>query len=217
MMNRLPKHLYYADGAENQVETLFVMESPHADELQDNVSFPCVGKTGQNMTAKLCPEETQSLGLLIKAGDNEFVKKYALFETFKFPLGLDITDGLSDNELLWKEMKKLDRLHCTDNRFNHYASLSEFFRQNITVFPNTYQSCFERAIQTFINLKEIVVCGFIAQAILMEVFGIPVPEYNIRRTTLFFNKNLDLCFICHPARVRNWPYVARQSQSILLP
>ncbi len=215
MMNRLLDHLFYADGAENQVETLFVMESPHIEELQDGVGFPCVGNTGKNMTAKLCPGEIQSLGMLIKDGNNEFARKCALFETFKFPLGLDLFEGLNEHELFWKKIKIIDSHHY-ENRFDHYDSLCNFFDQNIAIFPETYQRRFEYAVQTFINLKEIVVCGFIAQAILMEVFGIPVPEYNIRRTTLFFNKNLDLCFICHPARVRNWPYVARQTQSILL-
>lgn len=208
-MCRLPDHLFYADGAENQVETLFVMESPDTKELQDNIGFPCVGNTGRNMTAKLCPGETQSLGILIKNGNNEFARRCALFETFKFPLGLGITEGLNDNELLWKKMKKLDGLHRDDDRFNHYASLSDFFRKNIAAFPNTYQSCFVRATQIFNNLKEITVCGFIAQTIFMENFQISDPGYRIRMPILFFNQKLDLYFVRHPAHTTVWPYVVR--------
>lgn len=208
MMCRLPDHLFYVDGAENQVETLFVMESPHTEELQDDAGFPCVGNTGRNMTAKICPGEIQSFGILIKDGNNELARKYALFETFKFPLGLDLFEGLNEHELFWKKIKIIDSRHY-ENRFDHYDSLCNFFHQNIAIFPETYQRRFEYAVQIFNNLKEIVVCGFIAQAIFRETFHILDPGYCIRTPILFLNKNLDLYFVRHPAHTTVWPYVVR--------
>lgn len=102
-MDRLPKHLYFSDGAEKDVETLFILESPYEAELY--WEHPCMGQTGKKMSEVLIQHSDIAIGDLIQH-NNPQTRKYALFETFKFPLDESLTHGLDADELFWKEIKK---------------------------------------------------------------------------------------------------------------
>ena len=100
--NRLPKHLYYSTNADKCVEILFLIESPHTEELKEG--FPCMGATGCKMSEVLVNNISIPIGRLIKEG-NPTTRKYALFETFKFPLKPCSKEEFDSNELIWMRMK----------------------------------------------------------------------------------------------------------------
>ena len=192
-MDRLPKHLYFSDGAENDVETLFILESPYKEELY--WEFPCMGTTGKTMSKALIQNADIALGDLI-LHNNSQTKRYALFETFKFPLDKSLRHGLDADELFWQDIKKK----------RSRVLIRNFFSQNKLFFSYSYKCNLECAIKIFSRkLKEIVVCGDIAQEIFMQVFGIAYPDRD-NRVIEIVGKRIDLYFVEHPA------FAARKKQ-----
>lgn len=196
-MDRLPKHLYFPDGAENDVETLFILESPYEEELY--WEHPCMGQTGKKMSEVLIQHSDIAIGDLIQH-NNPQTRKYALFETFKFPLDESLTHGLDADELFWKHIKCLDSSLGRKSRDEHNQGLNNFWEENKASFPKTYQICLESSLKLFSNLKEIVVCGFIAQSIFLNVFQVKDPGYDQdRKKILVAGKTIDIYFIEHPS------------------
>lgn len=195
-MDRLPKHLYFSEGGENDVETLFVLESPYKDELY--WEFPCMGVTGKKMSDVLMQKSDIALGDLIRENCS-LTRKYALFETFKFPLDKSLTHGLDTDELFWKKIKEIK------NR----VQIENFFSQNISYFAGSYKKNFEYGISLFQNnLKTIVVCGDIAQVIFEEIFKeklVSIGQFVGEEV-----RTLDVVFTEHPAKAayenRCWNY-----------
>ena len=150
------------------------------------------------------------IGRLIKEG-NPATRKYALFETFKFPLKPYSKEEFDSNELIWTQMKNLDS-RSYSSRKERFVVLNQFLEKNAIAFPNSYQSCLESAVRLFENLKEITICGNIAQTVFMHFFGINDSENGQRVKKLIAEKDLDLYFIEHPAASlydgsnRSWAY-----------
>lgn len=187
-MDRLPKHLCFSNGAENDVETLFILESPYKEELY--WGFPCMGDTGKKMSEVLIKNSSIAIGNLIQH-DNPQTRKYALFETFKFPLDKSLTHGLDADELFWKEIK-------------NKKQIKKFFDQNRQLFSYSYKYNLECALKIFQkNLKEIVVCGDIAQSIFEVVFEDKLKQEKTP-------KSVNVVFVEHPAKAkyshRQWCY-----------
>ena len=187
-MDRLPKHLYFSDGAENDVEILFILESPYKEELY--WGFPCMGDTGKKMSEVLVNDKNIAIGDLIQH-NNPQTRKYALFETFKFPLDKSLTHGLDADELFWKEIK-------------NKKQIKKFFDQNRPFFSYSYKYNLECALKIFQrNLKEIVVCGDIAQSIFEVVFEDKLKQEKTP-------KSVNVVFVEHPAKAkyshRQWCY-----------
>lgn len=195
-MDRLSKYLYFSDGAENEVETLFILESPYKEELL--WEYPCMGKTGAKMSEILIHNSSVALGILIQH-NSSLTRKYALFETFKFPLDKSLKHGLDAEELFWQKIKmKSKRLQ-----------IEEFFRQNRSYFDSSYRCNLECGIRLFQRtLKTIVVCGNIAQVIFEEIFKEKFVQLgrSIKRGV----KTFDVVYAEHPARAaythRRWNY-----------
>lgn len=181
-MDRLPKHLYYSVGAEKVVGTLFVLESPYIEELY--WEYPCMGATGKKMSEALIQSAKIALGDLIQR-NNPQTRKYALFETFIFPLDEKLTKGLDVDELVWKKIK----------RRTGKLSIEKFFVRNQDFFPTTYKTNLMAGIQIFPNLKRIVVCGDIARLIFEKIFG-----KNLMQNKGCAGKCFDVVFVGHPAR-----------------
>lgn len=198
-MDRLPKHLYFSDGAENDVETLFILESPHKEELY--WGFPCMGDTGKKMSEILVNDKNIAIGDLIQH-NNPQTRKYALFETFKFPLDKSLTHGLDADELFWKKLKnKGDK-----------DQIKMFFEQNRQFFSYSYKYNLECALKIFQRkLKEIVVCGDIAQSIFEVVFEDKLKQEKTP-------KSVNVIFVEHPAKnLRNsrpWTYKSNTKASL---
>lgn len=195
-MDRLPKHLYFSDGAENDVETLFILESPYEEELY--WEHPCMGQTGKKMSEVLIQQSDIAIGDLIQHNNSQ-TKKYALFETFKFPLDKSLTHGMDADELFWKEIKKK----------KDKKQIKTFFEQNRLFFSYSYKYNLECAIKIFSkNLKKIVVCGDIAQVIFEEIFKEKFVQLgrSIKRGV----KTFDVVYAEHPAKAaymhRCWNY-----------
>ena len=210
IVDKLAKHLYFSENTERYVETLFLMESPHTEEL--NEGFPCMGATGCKMSEILVNNISIPIGRLIKEG-NPATRIYALFETFKFPLKPYSKEEYDSNELIWMQMKILDS-RSYSSRKDRFVALNQFFEKNAIAFPNTYQSCLESAVRLFENLKEIAICGNIAQTVFMHFFEIDDPGGGQRVKKLIAEKSLDLYFVEHPAASlydsSNRPWAYRQ-------
>lgn len=193
-MDRLSKHLYFSDGAENEVETLFILESPYKEELL--WEYPCMGQTGKKMSEVLIQHSDIAIGDLIQH-NNPQTRKYALFETFKFPLDESLTHGLDADELFWKGIKKK----------KDKKQIKNFFERNRQFFSYSYKYNLECAIKIFSkNLKEIVVCGDIAQVIFEEIFKGNLVQ--IGQPIKSCVKSLDVVYAEHPAKAaythRRW-------------
>lgn len=215
---KLENQIYYCKEFENDVEVLFIMESPFAEEL--NEGFPCMGNSGIEMS-KALELGDEALGRLLLNGRE---KRFAIFETFNFALdtracasvapedihnfwdvcdlpwcGLKIQDKSIGNKL---EIKKLKRGGSYDRKA-HYESLWDYI---FCIDANVRNAFFEKYAnilnpiikkEKFPNLKEIVVCGFIAQSVFMVAFEKNVFPYN---KPFFIKKCLiPVRFLNHPS------------------
>ena len=112
MANHLEKHEHYVQGKQNEVKTLFMLESPGKTELEKG--YPCAGPSGEVMSKallKISPVSDKAFGELI-AGKDPNVFQYAIFDTFKFPLKKDDLkpgETLNESESIWQNLKDVEQ------------------------------------------------------------------------------------------------------------
>lgn len=168
---------FFMGGNPTDVETLFIMESPGEQELV--CDYACVGRTGYVMTKYLCKSNAVSLGCLMK---NKRESRFAIFETFDFPLITLLQDTLNTSfDKVMHELKDVDSRYGETERDMHYKELKKFWedsRNDIFYsekkdFIERYKKNLHSAIASLHNLKIIVVCGYIAQSCFMQAF---IPE-----------------------------------------
>jgi len=230
---KLENRIYYRASSED-IEVLFIMESPFFDELNSSNPCPCMGYSGKVMSRALYLGN-QAFGEVLA---EDVGRKYAVYETFNFALdtrvcaklkglyppenvykfwatcdipwcGLKIQDMLTGAKL-YKE--SLDS-HKGYDRKKHYKSLWDFIscidEEVKNNFFNNYQSVLNPVLtkERFPNLKEIVVCGYIAQSVFLKAFEIDFLPFRKR-------SNIDgfagtIVFVEHPSSVRDeneWSY-----------
>lgn len=222
MVFKLKNEIYCCSGSEKDVNVLFVMESPFADEL--NAGYPCAGNTGIVMSKAL------TLGI-VPFGELLFSgmeKRFAIFNTFNFALdsrvcveltgkyhpkevynfwdqfdipwcGLKIQDNFIGCKLTRETIEK----RTLYDRHSHYNSLWNYISQideNVKKdFFYRYANILRPVINKtmFPNLKEIVVCGFIAQSVFTVAFEKKVFPYN---TPFSIKKcTVPVRFLNHPS------------------
>lgn len=220
MFFKLKNEIYCCSGSEKEVNVLFVMESPFADEL--NAGYPCAGNTGIVMSKALALG-IAPFGKLLFSG---MEKRFAIFNTFNFALDsrvcVELTGKYHPKEVYnfwdqydipWCGLKIQDKsIGCeltikkiwsgSYDRKAHYESLWNYIScidENIrNVFFEKYTSILRPVIEgtKFPNIKEIVVCGFIAQSVFTVAFEKKVFPYN----TPLSIKNCSV-----PVRFLNYP------------
>lgn len=226
MVSKLGNKIYFFENNENDVEVLFIMESPYIEELNNN--SPCMGRSGVVISETLGLGE-DAFGKLLLDG---MAKRYAVFNTFNFALDTrvcasssleKVRDFWEMNEIPWCGLKMQDilignKLNCKRcnglgyNRNAHYkklwdyiAKIDERIRNN---FFGIYISLLDPVIkkEKFNNLKEIVVCGYIAQSIFMEAFGKDNRPFAQRFKVDGFQ--IPVIFVEHPSHAPNgeWSY-----------
>lgn len=240
MYPQLSKRLLYLEGCENFVSTLFVLEAPFDKEIQGNC--PCVGASGESMSKALFGSDfRESLGAVLNGSvetiPNE-AKKYAVFDTFKFPidtvvadkLGMGLRDLLSPDNVQWTKIKICDKkiggelkreakLTGRYDRFCHYETLIQCIQSVdssiLKEFINGYKADLSRAMALFRNLENIVVCGFIAQSVLCCVCQKDYREISYRVNYIIPQKRINLRFVEHPINAHKrddeplWLYLAK--------
>lgn len=203
--SHLMNHEHFVQEKQNEVKTLFLLESPGKTELEKG--YPCAGPSGKVMSKallKIGSDSDKALGELI-AGKNPNVSQYAIFDTFKFPLKKDDLkpgETLNESESIWQNLKDVeqDSWHQCKKMGCHSAKItnkiSEFNRRDRSIF-NEYKNSLGNCLKLFPNLEEIVVCGFIAQCMFKEYSGLSEWPYN--KWISWTHKNVYvLRFVKHP-------------------
>lgn len=231
---KLENRIYYSAKSEEKVETLFIMESPFVDELKSSKPCPCLGYSGDVMSRALNLGD-QAFGKILSqdlgrkyavyetfnfALDTRVCTKlkslyspenvYKFWETCDIPwCGLKIQDMLIGAKLYKESLvpfKKYDRKKHYESLWDFISCIDENVKNN---FFNNYQSVLKPVLvkELFPNLKEIVVCGYIAQSIFLMAFEIDFLPFRKR-------SNIDgfagtIVFVEHPGSVRGgnkWSY-----------
>ena len=174
--SHLMNHEHFVQEKQNEVKTLFLLESPGKTELEKG--YPCAGPSGKVMSKALLKTNSDpkiALGELIANG-NSRVTQYALFDTFRFPLKASdvVGDRLSQQELIWQMLKDCERCSGSNCRLPDGKFLLNQHRKNITIciqrvrkceeiLFNEYKDSLKASLDLFKNLIKIIVCGYIAQ------------------------------------------------------
>lgn len=246
MESQLTNRLLFVREHEEYVETLCVLESPYDNELKEDCS--CVGKSGLSMSKALLQEDcTVSFGKVLRDGRDylDIAKRYALFDTFKFPIDENVAGKLEVNpEFLWdcentpwKEIKITDNaigkelslkkeITGTYDRACHYKTLIQTMDgiepSLLNSFLNEYKCDLKRAISKFRSLKQIVFCGYIAQSIFLKAFKKPYDRVPYRTNFKFKRDGIVLRFVEHPSSANKrddrplWGYTPRSEKILLL-
>ena len=164
------------------------------------------------------PESNKALGELIY---QEFpsVIPYAVFNTFKFPLNIniDFDAPLTPEKEMWRHLKSYDTvswnecksLERTERRTRHFGNLSKLInilnKVDSSVLSD-YKESLHNTINLYPLLEEITICGFIAQSVFMNVFNQEDPGYKRRKPITITDRNVLLYFVNHPSRVKKWNY-----------
>lgn len=243
---QLTKRLLYLQDYKDDVSTLFILEAPFDKELIDNC--PCVGDTGVSMSKALFnPDIKISLGNILN-GKVESIptnaNNYAIFDTFKFPIDPAVAEKLDillDNlwsmeNLQWSKIKELDRkigrklkrkqveTGCYD-RLCHYKTLIQHIQKIdsnvLEEFIDDYKKELWQATIKFKNLKNIIVCGFIAQSIFCFAYGLPYCVMPYRRNCITSREKI-IRFVEHPINAHHreyrplWQYETNTSTPFIL-
>ena len=135
-------------------------------------------------------------------------KNFAVFETFVFPIEEKLQNNNNAFEINMTQLKEIDKgLKKSTPRKEHYDKLDVFwnnsaFSEEKKEFVGRYKMELQARIDELSNLKEIVVCGFIAQSCFMQAF-IPdgfkdkFPPYGCPFSMPSFNPKLF--FSNHPS------------------
>lgn len=246
MVLQLTNRLLFIQDHEDDVDSLLVLESPYDNELKEDC--PCVGKSGLSMSKALLQKDCAvSFSKVLRDGCDylNIAKRYALFDTFKFPIDENIAGKLDVNsESLWNcETTPWKKIKITDNaigkelsrkrentgtydRVCHYKTLIQTMDgiepNRLNSFLNEYKCDLIKTILKFRSLKQIVFCGFIAQSVFLKAFSKPYDRVPYRTNFRFKRDGIVLRFVEHPSRANKrddcppWRFTPRSKKILLL-
>lgn len=185
----------------DKIRTLFILESPHKEEIE--FEYPAAGQTGKNMSRVILNNDKIAFGKLLFDKD-ALVSEYGIFNSCQFPLG--IPEKLNESEL---EIAGLKCVHQTKNRHDNYRRLKLYLAsiENLDQII-TYKERLNHIIQSSPSIETLVFCGFISQAIFLQLYPmVEPPPYN-KPTTL---KTKKILFVNHPSEIDSeWVYRIKQ-------
>lgn len=188
------------------IKTLFILESPHTEEIE--LLYPAAGKAGKNMSRNILGNSEIPFGKLLKERDWR-IKNYGVFNTCHFPLGKP--------ELLVGKELEIAGIKCvlqSENRNDNYHRMNKFLStiDNIDEVIN-YKARLKDILEKSESIEVLVICGFIAQSISMNVypsFGSPeLPRYNypgvLKNSS---GRSIKIHFVNHPSELdgNKWVY-----------
>lgn len=178
----------------DNLETLFIMESPHTEELE--ACIPCIGSTGRRMALHLINDDSLPFGILLKNRDYRVIK-YGIMNTFNFPLGKK-TD-LNSSQKHVADLKNIKWIKGKTDRESHYEKHLKLIR-DITDIEQL--SDFKTRLINYVSqspkLRNIVICGYIAQSMYLYSFNQKIPRYNVPMS-IKTKRKIKLLFINHPS------------------
>lgn len=185
-----------------KLETLFILESPYRNEVVN--SIPCSGVTGIRMAQVILSiSESKSFGELLNE-NNESIKMFGVMNTFPFPL--EMPERLTTNQRYYTCLKNLKWNNGRHDFYNQHLSVLENCSEleNISGFKS-------RLFDYIVNsekLKNVVICGYIAQSVFLKLIKSKIPDYN---KPFILNgrtgRKLSVIFTNHPSdRNNKWDF-----------
>ena len=176
----------------DKLETLFIMESPYIEELKTGI--PCSGGTGKRMSAQIFGNNDEAFGKLLSS-KQDFTLKYGIMNSFPFALGL--AQSLPKEQQIFTKIKDIK-----------YTTRTEFYNQHLSVLSNMgnveehtqFKGRLIQYINNAPNLKHLIFCGYIAQAMYLYAFKQAILPYN-KLTLLKTKRTKDtfILFVNHPS------------------
>ena len=180
----------------NKLRHLFVLESPHVDELK--LKLPCVGDAGKIMCQGVFNQSDLSFGEYLnekRSGSEEF----GIMNSFSFPLGIE--SELNFNQMKFSALKKIKWFGGVSDRNSFYQEhlnvLSEI--ENVEELTQFKSRLLKYSYAS--DLRLIIFCGYIAQAMYLYSFKSPIPAYNrIQKIELSTDRHVSILFVNHPSK-----------------
>ena len=163
-----------------------------------------MGLSGQIMSQRIFGIDTP-FGQIMQTSE-ECIGRYAVMETFNFPLKTeDWCNDVPQDMQAWCRLKEIEK-QWNGNRGDQYSNI----RSHISTIKKSkvflsYVNNLDEALLLFENLKQIVFCGFIAQSMFLEKINHTPFLYKVRNDW----KGYDLRFVNHPSSATNaseWVY-----------
>ncbi|OWV19265.1 hypothetical protein [Fibrobacter sp. UWB3] len=191
-------------NGKSSAKTLFILESPFDSELLEDCA--CVGKTGKKMTKILGLQSDDALGKMLN-DRNQMAKEYAVFNTFKFPLDVAVAVRMikaGKKYDLWSK-SKMPWCGLKNDEDKEIATLKrEINTINSNRFCKSYYLEYKNSLMFFLqkspNLRRIVVCGRIAQAMFESIIeGNPSFKYLKFKQKEIGDKVYEVMYTKHPS------------------
>ncbi|WP_300662975.1 hypothetical protein [Fluviicola sp.] len=182
----------------DKIRTLFILESPNTDEIE--AGFPVAGQTGKNMSRVILGSDEIPFGKFLFER-NERISEYGVFNSCQFPLKMP--GKLHGSEIQISKIKDVSQRK--GERDYNYRELSKFLKRIENLDQEIrYKERFKQLIENSPSIETLVFCGFIAQAIFLELYHqTDIPPYN--KPTVLKSKKIH--FVNHPSEIDSeWVY-----------
>lgn len=179
----------------SDAKAIFILESPHTEELSSDPRTPLMGPSGGVFSRVILGNPTEPAGQLIRQNESRY--PYSLMNTFRN--AMQLTDFLKPLN------KLLDKVQSSTNPKNPRAlrdRMIEVYKQSDTGV--TKQLDYRRRLTEALNStgqgrKRIVVCGNKAQAYFEWTFGLKFTSYASSKTVVILSQSAEIFSIAHPS------------------
>ncbi|XOV66375.1 MAG: hypothetical protein ACFHU9_12180 [Fluviicola sp.] len=171
-------------------ERLFILESPHCDELDHLPPVPAVGKTGRIMSETLGYSSNFGLGQLIH---NKEASKEGIINSSRIPLQRKAYKGVVP-----KELEPFMRIREVSNDMNCEELSAHLSQEDFKGLRTSMKRRFDDVINKF-PVTQIIICGKIASAFVSASIGIKPEKVATKETYTLFDRDIDIIWARHPA------------------
>lgn len=184
----------YKDKIIPNSEVLFIVESPHTEEVKHNSITPLVGSSGKIMS--------EVLGLGDEAIGLNKKNQYSLMNSFTFPLQetTSIQEKIKDKKEFQNAILKCEKYKNDKYDIDlHKEKLKEIYANENFNFKANFENRLKEVLDST-DIKSIIICGTISQAYLEFFF----PNQNLGwknkiENINIYEKNYDYLYVWHPS------------------
>lgn len=177
------------EGDEEKAEMLFILESPHKEEVKTNI--PLVGNSGSDISAFLYGnEETQPFGKKISTFSS---KKIGIMNVSNIPLQVlketDQNTNYNTSNNIYQELKELRNLENTND------TLFNFFCEKIIKYR---------------NVKTFVICGKFSE-VYFDKYILEEKEHSIIKKQ--YQGEIEILKVPHPS-YGHWQFIDKHKDNL---